>query len=87
MADRASTFLLVTILVLVVILLIFAMKYFVGARTARLKVAGEDAYRDLAARAVKSQEEGAAALSDLKGSVSEIEARLARVEKVLKEVE
>ena len=87
MADRASMFLLVTILVLVVILLIFAMKYFVGARTARLKMTSEDAYRDLAARAVKSQEEGAVALSSLKGSMSEIEARLARVEKVLKEVE
>jgi signal transduction histidine kinase len=87
MADRASTFLLVTILVLVVILLVFAMKYFVGARTARLRIASEDAYRDLAARAVRSQEESAAALAGLKGSVSEIEGRLARVEKVLKEVE
>ncbi len=87
MADRASTFLLVTILVLVVVLLIFAMKYFTGARTARLKITSEDAYRDLAARAVKSQEESAAALSSLRGSVSEIEACIARVEKVLKEVE
>jgi len=73
--------------VLLVVLLIFAMKYFTGARTARLRMTSEDAYRDLAARAVKSQEESAAALSSLRGSVSEIEARLARVEKVLKEVE
>jgi hypothetical protein len=87
MADRASMFLLVTILVLVVVLLVFAMKYFAGARTARLRMTSEDAYRDLAARAVKHQEESAAALSSLKGSVSEIEGRLARVEKVLKEVE
>ncbi len=87
MADRASTFLLVPILVLVVTLLIFAMKYFTGARTARLKIASDDAYRDLAGRAVKFQEESAAALSGLKGSVAEIEARLARIEKVLKEVE
>ena len=87
MADRAFTFPLVMILVLVTILLIFAMKYFIAARTAGLRIAGEDAYRDLAARAVKSQEESAAALSSLKDSVSEIEARLSRVEKVLKEVE
>ncbi len=87
MADRAFTFPLVMILVLVTILLIFAMKYFIGARTARMSIESEDAYRDLAARAVKSQEESAAALSGLKDSVSEIEARLARVEKVLKEVE
>jgi Tfp pilus assembly protein PilO len=87
MADRAPMFLLFPILVLVVVLLIFAMKYFTSVRTARLKLTSEDAYRDLAARAVKSQEESAAALASLKGSVSEIEARLARVEKVLKEVE
>ena len=87
MADRASTFLLVTILVLVVVLLIFAMKYLVGARTARLGFASQDALRDLAARAVSAQEQSAAALSSLKSSVAEIEARLSRVEKVLKEVE
>jgi signal transduction histidine kinase len=87
MTDRASTFFLVTILALVVILLIFAMKYYVGARTARLRGADEDAYRELAARAVSSQEESAAALSGLNGRVSDIEGRLARIEKVLKEVE
>ena len=87
MADHASTFLLVTILVLVVILLIFGMKFFADARTARLRITSEDAYRDLAARAVKAQEESAAALSGLKNSVTEIAARLARVEKVLQEVE
>lgn len=87
MADRASMFLLVTILVLVVVLLVFAMKYFVGTHTARLRITSEDAYRDLAARAVKYQEESAAALATLKSSTSEIEGRLARIEKVLKEVE
>jgi len=87
MADRASTFLLVTILVLVVILLIFGMKYFVSARTARLRITSEDVYRDLAARVVKSQEDSAAALSALRGSVTDIQGRLERVEKVLKEVE
>jgi signal transduction histidine kinase len=87
MADRTSIFFLVTVLVLAVILLIFAMKYVTGARTARLRIAGEDAYRDLAARAVKSQEESAAALAALRGSVADIQGRLERVEKVLKEVE
>ncbi len=87
MADRTSIFFLVTVLVLAVILLIFAMKYVTGARTARLRIAGEDAYRDLAARAVKSQEESAAALAALRGSVADIQGRLERVEKVLREVE
>lgn len=87
MADRASTFLLVTILILIVILLIFAMKYFVGARSARLRITSEDAYRDLAARATKSQEDSAAALLALKGSVADIQRRMEGVEKVLKDVE
>ena len=87
MADRTSIFFLVTVLVLAVILLIFAMKYVTGARTARLRIAGEDAYRDLAARAVKSQEESAAALVALRGSIADIQGRLERVEKVLREVE
>ncbi len=87
MADRTSIFFLVTVLVLAVILLIFAMIYVTGARTARLRIAGEDAYRDLAARAVKSQEESAAALAALRGSIADIQGRLERVEKVLREVE
>lgn len=87
MADRASMFLLVTILILVTILLIFAMKYFSAARQARLRIAGEDAYRDLAERSVRVQEESAAALAALKDGVAGIEGRLTRVEKVLKEVE
>lgn len=87
MADRASIFLLVTILVLVTILLIFAMKYFSAARGARLRITSEDAYRDLAERSVRVQEESAATLTTLRASVAEIDGRLNRVEKLLKEVE
>ncbi|HYD64445.1 hypothetical protein [Azospirillum sp.] len=86
MADRATIFLLVTILVLVTILLIFAMKYFSAARQARLRITSEDAYRDLAEKAAKAQAESAAALSSLQGSVADINARLASVEKILKDV-
>lgn len=87
MADRASTFLLVTVLALSVILLIFAMKYFASLRTARMAGASEAAYRDLAARAAKSQEESAASLSRMEGRIADIKARLALVQKVLTEVE
>jgi hypothetical protein len=87
MVDKASVFLLVTILVLVTILLIFAMKYFSAARQARLRITSEDAYRELAERAVKAHEGCASMLSALGHSVSQIDARLANVEKVLKEVE
>ena len=86
MADRATTFLLVTILVLVTVLLIFAMKYASAARQAGLRIASEDAYRDLAERAVKAQAESAAALSSLQASIADINARLTSVEKLLKDV-
>lgn len=87
MVDRPVIFLLVTILVLLTVLLIFAMKYFHTARQARLTLTSEDSYRDLADRAVKAHEESAAALASLKQTVSEIGARLGSVEKVLKDVE
>ena len=87
MGERAATFLLVTILVLVVILLVFGMKYFARVKTAQSRITGEDAYSDLAARSVKAQEDSAAALSRVIETLTQLEARLGRVEKVLKEVE
>ena len=87
MVDRPIIFLLVTIIALLTVLSIFAMKYFTVARQARLQLAGEDDYRDLAERAIKAHEQSATALASLKQSVSEMGARLASIEKVLKEVE
>lgn len=87
MADRNTIFLLVTVLVLVTVLLIFAMKYVSTARQARLRIASEDDYRNLADQSAKAQRENAEVLHSLKESVADIDARLARVEKVLKEVE
>ncbi|CAO3361619.1 hypothetical protein [Azospirillum palustre] len=86
MTGRESYFLIVTILVLVTILLIFAMKYFSSARRGRAQTAGEAAYRDLAEKTLKAQEELTAALVSIRGSVTQIEGRLAGVEKVLKDV-
>lgn len=86
MTGRESYFLLVTILVLVTILLIFAMKYFSSARRSRAQTVGEAAYRDLAEKTLKAQEDMAATLVSLRASVTQIEGRLAGVEKVLKDV-
>jgi signal transduction histidine kinase len=86
MTGRESYFLLVTILVLVTVLLIFAMKYVSSARRVRAQSADEAAYRDLAERTLKAQEDLAAALASIRGSVTQIEGRLASVEKVLKDV-
>lgn len=87
MADKATIFLLVTILVLVTIILIFAMKYLASVRQAGLRIASEEAYRVLAERSARAQETSAELLTALKTSVGQIEARLSQVERVLKEVE
>jgi spermidine/putrescine-binding protein len=87
MADKASVFLLVTILVLVTIILVFAMKYVAAARQASLRIASEDGYRALAERTVKAQEAGTELLGAINTGLAQIEMRLANVEKILKEVE
>jgi ribosome-associated translation inhibitor RaiA len=87
MADKASVFLLVTILFLVTIILVFAMKYVATTRQASLRIASEDGYRALADRTVKAQETGAEMLRAINNALAQIEARLAKVEKVLQEVE
>jgi hypothetical protein len=61
-------------------LLIFGMKYASSAYQARARAMNDDAYRELAQKAVAAQSESAASLSDIK-------ARLASVEKILKAVE
>jgi Tfp pilus assembly protein PilO len=70
---------LITAAALLVLLLVFAMKYASALLQARARAASEACYRDLAAQALKSQEANAALLSD-------IAARLASLEKLLKDV-
>ena len=87
MADHANTFLLVTILLFVTILLIFGMKYFSAARQAHGQIAGETTFRELADKATALQSEAVAALAAVRAELADIKARLASVEKILKEVE
>ena len=77
MADKASVFLLVTILVLVTIILVFAMKYFAAIRQASQRIASEAC----------TQEASTELLGAINSALTRIETRLANVEKVLKEVE
>jgi hypothetical protein len=87
MAEHANTFLLVTILVLVTILLVFGMKYVSAGRQARLRVTTEGAYRELAQQAIAAQDAGAKSLAAVHGDLSEIKSRIASIEKMLREVE
>jgi uncharacterized membrane protein len=74
-------------LVLGTILLVFGMKYLSAARQARSRVISEDAYRELAQKAVAAQSENATSLSTIPSGLSEVNTRLAAVEKILKAVE
>jgi Tfp pilus assembly protein PilO len=87
MAAHANTFLLVTILVLVTILLVFGMKYFSAARTVHARADSEEAYRELAEKAVAQQAANAASLAAVQADFSEMKLRLAAIEKLLREVE
>jgi len=87
MADHANTFLLVTILLFVTILLIFGMKYFAAARQARGQFSSETALRELTATVAALQGEATAALAAVRTELADIKSRLASVEKILKEVE
>jgi epoxyqueuosine reductase QueG len=60
--------------------IIFGMKYVAAIMQAKVRLAQDDAYREIAAKAAAAQAETAATLA-------QILARLAGLEKVLKEVE
>jgi hypothetical protein len=60
--------------------LIFFMKYVSAVLQARVRLGQDEAYRELAAKAVAAQAEVAAALT-------QIQTRIAVVEKILKDVE
>ena len=87
MAEHADTFFLLSVLTLGTVLSVFGMKYFSVARRARLRAAGDGAYRELAEKTVAVQSASAASLAGLEADVSDMKARLAAVERVLKEVE
>jgi hypothetical protein len=62
------------------LVLVFFMKYVSAVLQARVRLGQDEAYRELATKAANAQAETAAALGQL-------QARLAVVEKILKDVE
>ena len=87
MAEHANTFLLLTILGLVTILLIFGMKYFSAGRQARLRFISEGAYRELAEKGAAVQSASAVSLAAVQADLAEVKLKLTAIEKVLREVE
>ncbi len=67
--------------------LIFLMKYVSAVLQAGARVAQDEAYRDLAAKAAAAQAENTTALAAIGTTLADIQSRIASVEKILKEVE
>lgn len=80
-------YLLTILLPLGAITLIFGMKYFSAAQRARAEVASADASRELADKVVSAQSAHAASLAAFQNEFTDVKARLAAVEKILKTVE
>jgi len=82
-----STYFLTLCLVFGTILIIFGMRYFSAFQQAKARLANDEAYRQIAAKAATAQAETAAALSSIDASMADLKSRLAGVEKILKQVE
>ena len=67
--------------------IIFSMKYVAAILQARVRLAQDEAYREIATKATTAQTGTAAALSSLVTTVSEVQSRLTGLEKILREVE
>lgn len=85
MSERV--YLLTICLPLATILLVFGMRYLSAVMQARARLASDEAYRQLAEKTAASQAAAATALASIDATLAELKARVASVEKVLKEVE
>ena len=68
-------------------LLIFGMKYYAAVQQAKARLASDEAYRQVAEQAAAAQAETAATLAAINATLGDVKARLAVVEKILREVE
>jgi Tfp pilus assembly protein PilO len=80
-------FLLAICLPLGTILLVFGMRYLAEVQQAKARLANDEAYRQIAEKAVAAQSENATALSSIQAALADVRTRLAAVEKILKDVE
>ena len=83
----AIFYLLTLMLPLATVLVVFAMRYYAIVQQARARLANDDAYRQLAQSASDAQSRIAASLAAMDASLSDLRARMAAVETILKAVE
>ena len=72
---------------IVAVLLVFAMRYWSAVQQARIRLALDDAYRQLAEKSAAAQSQSAASLASMEAALADLKTRVAGIEKVLKEVE
>jgi hypothetical protein len=83
----ATIYLLTICLPLATILLVFGMRSYSAVQQARLRLANDEAYRQLAEKSAAAQAEAATALASISVTLAELKSRVGAIEKVLKEVE
>lgn len=83
----ATIYLLTICLPLATILLVFGMRSYSAVQQARLRLASDEAYRQLAEKSAAAQAEAATALASISLALSELKSQVGAIEKVLKEVE
>jgi hypothetical protein len=83
----AIFYLLTLVLPLATILIVFGMRYYATVQQARARLANDDAYRQLAQSASAAQSQIATSLAAMEANLSDVRARMAAVETILKAVE
>jgi len=83
----AIFYLLTLVLPLATILIVFGMRYYAAVQQARARLANDDAYRQLAESASAAQSQIATSLAAMEANLSDVRARMAAVETILKAVE
>lgn len=66
--------------------LVFFMKYVSEILQARVRLAQDEAYREIAAKSAAAEAGSASALATFGAALADIQARLATIEKILKDV-
>jgi len=80
-------YLLTLVLPLATVLIVFGMRYYAIIQQARARQSNDDAYRQLAQCASAAQSQIVTSLTALDANVSDVRARMAAVETILKAVE
>jgi len=82
-----TLYLLTLVLPLATILIVFGVRYNAVVQQARARLANDDAYRQLAESASAAQSQIATSLAAMEANLSDVRARMAAVETILKAVE